>query len=376
MRLKTLSDGSQSVYLDQYVNGQRKYEFLRLYLVPERDAESRERNRMTMLAVNAIKSQRIIALISSRIGMNVSPSDSRMLLANYISRHIEECQHLHRGNSYAANCQNMRRHLQKFLGQRMATLRIDDIDTGLCRDFIDYLRNAKKSNGEFLSATSVHHYFGGFRNLLAAAVTDELIPMNPVDRLKKGEIPRRPLVLRDYLDAVEVATLASTPCRNEQVKQAFLFSCLTGLRISDVRALRWENILQRDGLWRLQMVMKKTQSPIHCKLSQAAVDCLPECCSSGRVFALPSTSSLERIICCWARDAGITKYVTFHTARHSYATMALTAGNDIYTISRLLGHRNVNTTSIYAAVIDEKRDAAVDSVGRLFQKQFSGRVKV
>jgi site-specific recombinase XerD len=86
-------------------------------------------------------------------------------------------------------------------------------------------------------------------------------------------------------------------------------------------------------------------------------------------------SSIERIIARWAVDAGIKKRVTFHTARHSYATMALTAGTDLYTISRLLGHRSVNTTSIYTAVVDEKRDAAVDSVALLFQTHFSKQAR-
>ena len=63
------------------------------------------------------------------------------------------------------------------------------------------------------------------------------------------------------------------------------------------------------------------------------------------------------------------KHVTFHTARHSYATMALSTGADIYTISKLLGHRNINTTAVYAAVVDTQRDAAIDSVSRLFQQQ-------
>jgi site-specific recombinase XerD len=88
---------------------------------------------------------------------------------------------------------------------------------------------------------------------------------------------------------------------------------------------------------------------------------------------MPTTSSVERTIAKWALTAGIRKHVTFHKARHSYATMALTAGADLYTISKLLGHRNISTTTIYATVIDAKRDAATDSVGKLFQEHFSRR---
>ena len=99
----------------------------------------------------------------------------------------------------------------------------------------------------------------------------------------------------------------------------------------------------------------------------------PEADSSGLVFQLPSLSSVERAVRKWAAEAGIKKHVTFHTSRHSYATMALMAGADLYTISKLLGHRDINTTTIYAAVVDAKRDAAVDGVSDLFRKRKKSR---
>ena len=375
VRFKELADGSLSVYLDQYTNGCRKYEFLRMYLLPETDVQAREQNRLTMQTVNSIKARRIIALTNERTGISNCAINSKMLLRDYLEWHQSDCRRTHRGDSYVKNCQNMQKHLTSFLGQKFETLRMKDIDAGLCRRFADYLHTVRKQTGERLSAVSVHHYFGALRSLLAAATADEVIPMNPMDKLRKNEIPGRPMVIREYLDASEVAMLARTPCRNDEVKRAFLFSCFTGLRISDVRALQWKNIREGEGGWRLAIVMQKTQEPISCKLSQEAVDCLrktfreglAQTAGDGLVFHLPGSSSLEHTLAHWVRDAGITKHVTFHTARHSYATMALTAGTDIYTISRLLGHRNIKTTSIYAAVVDEKRDAAVDSVGRLFQ---------
>ena len=382
VRFKELRGGSMSVYLDQYVNGCRKYDFLRMYLVPETDAASRERNRLTMQRVNAIKAQRILELTNEQAGISNCVLHSKMLLADYLRLHLDDSKRTHRGDSYAANCRNMGKHLFEFLGNRRATLHMKDIDAAMCRQFAYYLRSVTKPNGQPLSAVSVHHYFGAFRSLLVAAVADEVIAMNPIDKLRKNEIPERPVVIRDYLDAKEVATLASTPCRNSEVRRAFLFSCFTGLRISDVQALRWGNIRQSEGGLRLQIVMQKTQEPISCKLSKAAIDCLKPLAGledssqkDERVFRLPVVSSIERIIARWTEDAGIKKRVTFHTARHSYATMALTAGTDLYTISRLLGHRNVNTTSLYAAVVDEKRDAAVDSVAHLFQTHFSKQAR-
>ena len=70
----------------------------------------------------------------------------------------------------------------------------------------------------------------------------------------------------------------------------------------------------------------------------------------------------------WAKAAGIEKYVTFHTARHSFATMMLTLGADIYTTSKLLGHSKIQTTEIYAKIIDKKKDEAMGLIDKFFDK--------
>ena len=68
----------------------------------------------------------------------------------------------------------------------------------------------------------------------------------------------------------------------------------------------------------------------------------------------------------WAKLAGINKYVCFHTARHTFATMSLTLGADLYTVSKLLAHQNISVTQIYAEIIDEKKDKAVDLMNGIF----------
>lgn len=298
---------------------------------------------------------------------NTSP-----LLSDYIAQHKRDSLLTHRGRSYMLQCQNMEKKLRDFLGRRYAQLHIDQIDTRLCRDFVTHLRSSTSNSGRQLSAVSVHHYFSAFKSLLATAVKDEVISHNPIDRMKRGEVPERPMVVRNYLDAAEVARLAATPCRNAEVGRAFLFSCLTGLRISDIRQLTWSNFRKQGGEWYCHVVMQKTQEPLIIKLTTAA-NALLEPIERSRltIFQLPCTSSVERTVRMWVQRAGIRKHVTFHTARHSYATIALMAGADIYTISRLLGHKNIRTTQIYAAVVDAQRDKATDGVSKLFQKHLN-----
>lgn len=372
MRFRELSDGSHSIYLDYYVNGRRSYEFLKLYLVPEVDSASKMINHHILQAANMIKAKRVIMLVNERAGISNSTINSTMLLSDYLEQHMRESSLTHRGTSYISNCRNMKNHLCAFLGPRFGILRMKEIDTRLCRNFADYLKRVKTSTGKPLSPVSVHHYFGALKCVLTAAVKEEVIVDNPIERMKKHEIPGRPVVTREYLDADEVARLSVTACRNPEVKRAFLFSCFTGLRISDIRGLKWKNFKRVGDAWYISIVMQKTQEPIVNKLSEEAVKWLghfDDRSGEESVFHLPGMSCLEHIISQWVRQAGIDKHVTFHTARHSYATMALMAGADIYTISKLLGHKSIATTTVYATVVDAQRDAATDRVSSLFQSR-------
>ena len=127
-----------------------------------------------------------------------------------------------------------------------------------------------------------------------------------------------------------------------------MFSCFTGLRWGDICQLQWRDIKESGGIYRFSIVMQKTQEPITNKLNTEAIQWIPPRQENPNqpVFPMPCLSCVENVIAHWVAKAQIAKHVTFHTARHSYATMVLTAGVDIYTISKLLGHRNVRTTTL------------------------------
>lgn len=371
IRFKKLSNNTLSIYLDTYIKGVRSYEFLHLYLIPETTPDAKIINQHILAAANAIKAQRIIDIVNGQTGILYNSTLARMSLIQYIQRHIEKSRRTHRGNSYANTCNNMRNHLINYLGRRSRQFRMKDIDIDFCKGFAEHLKRARASNGKRLSGVTAYHYFCAFKSVLNEAVIEQAISTNPITHMQHCDIPQRPTVIKEFLLAEEVAQLALTPCPHQQVKMSFMFSCFTGLRLSDIRHIKWGDIKKTGDTYRYSIIMQKTQEPITNKLNADAMRWLPH--SKGRpdqpIFDLPTTATIEKALDTWSHTARIAKHVTFHTARHSYATMALMAGTDLYTISKLLGHHDIKTTTIYATVIDAARDTAIDNISRLYQNR-------
>ena len=202
------------------------------------------------------------------------------------------------------------------------------------------------------------------------AVRKKLITSNPVMYLSRED--KKPIRAersnRTFLTIDEVKKLALTEYKHhDDVKRAFLFSCFTGLRISDVKNLRWENIEERDGGFFVSIIMQKTREPLTIKLNKQAVSWLPKRKGTDVVFNLPYyRATLNERVKSWAKKADIGKDVCFHMSRHTFATMALTLGADLYVVSKLLGHTDVSVTQIYADIINKKREEAVDLMDNAF----------
>ena len=171
---------------------------------------------------------------------------------------------------------------------------------------------------------------------------------------------------RVFLTIEELKQMAANNIlENEQTKQAFMFACFTGLRLSDIRSFKWSDIQVSDGNWFRDFKQQKTNDRLNLPISNDAKKWMPKKVDGIDTifYKLPkSTCELDRQIKKWAKAAGIDKYVTFHTSRHTFATMLLTKDNDIYTVSKLLGHRNVSTTQIYADLVGQKKVRAINSL--------------
>ena len=153
-----------------------------------------------------------------------------------------------------------------------------------------------------------------------------------------------------------------------------MFSCFCGLRISDIRTIKWENIkttLDDDGreTLHLSLTQQKTNRTVSYALPHEAVKWMPQKTDNPLVFpGLKSQHSINRHVAEWALKAGIRKHVTFHTARHTFGTMMITLGADLYTTSKLMGHSRTTTTEIYAKIVDKKKDEAMGLIDKFFDK--------
>ncbi len=380
IRFKQLSNGNQSIYLDyytgdvirkeNYVGGKRKYEFLKLYLIPERTREDRVKNEATLALAKAIQSKRIVEVQNDAHGFQ-NTNKSRVNLLDYLEN-IGKQSAEQGSRNYARTVLNTVRALKLFRGDYIA---FRDVDKEFLSEFTDYLRQMPKASkygvlkdGGRLSNNSVVSYYGTLRTAINRAYKEGIITVNPTKEFDFASKVRQEPSRREYLTIDELKTLINTECRHEIVKRAFLFSCLCGLRVSDIRKLKWCDLQRSGGRVRIEITMQKTKEPLYLPISDEALKWLPErgkANDSDFIFPLTHEGTVNDTLQHWAKVAGITKHISFHVARHTHATMMLTLGADLYTVSKLLGHKNIATTQIYAKIVDKKKEEAIGLIPNL-----------
>lgn len=200
-----------------------------------------------------------------------------------------------------------------------------------------------------LSQNSKVSYFNKLRACINKAFEERIIPINPlrgIEGFKQAEVKR------DYLTLDEIKLLANTPCSYPCLKRSFLFSCLTGLRKSDIQKLTWSEVEKFGEYTRIVFKQKKTGGQEYLDITPQAEKYLGERGKepddkvfAGFSYGTQTSVELRR----WCMAAGINKEITFHCARHTFAILMLDLGADIYTVSKLLGHRELATTQIYAS---------------------------
>ena len=352
-----------SLYLSFQAPRQKtRYEWLKLYVYENaRTNLEKEHNKETMQLAESIRAKRMLDFQTTRNGF-VSSEKGKISFLDYFHHLAEKKANISNGNG--GNWKSTYEHLKDYCNGADYTL--ESIDDRFLDGFKEYLSKDISRRGEGkINPNSALSYFNKVRASLREAYINKMIKENPCARVKgiKGKETHR-----QFLTFEELRQLVATPCDNELLKKAFLFSALTGLRWSDVRAMTWDKISYSEASgWTINYTQKKTKGSEVLPVSDQAIRVLGERLADDQeIFdGLKYHTWMNDQLQNWVDDAGIKKKITFHCARHSFATLQLSNDTDIYTVSKLLGHKHLKTTEIYTKVIDKRKIEAANRIPEL-----------
>ena len=363
LRARLLPAGGESLYLDYNQNGKRKYDFLGLHLMDSpKTSKERQQNKDNQLLAERIRNERELAL--SKNSLVVKASVQRR--ANFLS-YLDEFT-----DTYPKKDKRvivaMAGKFRKFMGEPEALL-FSEVTVRLCGRFRDYLEQHCK--GE-----TPYNYFKKFRKVLKHAVKEGLISVNPAEEVENRKTEG---IKKEVLTSDEIQKMARAECYSDEIKRAFLFSCVTGLRFCDVNELDWRAIAGTV----MRVKQQKTSKDVVVNLNSTAMRLLgkrPEPPvkeekgkgAKGRgkeakpviqkVFDLPSSNTCAKHLQNWADKAEIGKKVTWHCARHSFGTNLLISGADVRSVSGLLGHSSLVETQKYVRLVESLKERAVENL--------------
>lgn len=354
LRQRKRSNGVVSLYLDITIGGVRKYEYLNLYLSSGNSREEKRKNEQTLALARSICAKRLLEVRDEKFGFQ-EVKKSNVLFFEFFDK-VRSKKEGHTAMVWHTAWY----HLHNYEPNKQ--IRLVDITPQWLEGFLDYLKGLGLKNNTILL------YYSKVTSALNRAVVEDVIPKSPA---LKVERPQKEDTERAFLTMDELRRFASTDMgQHKWLQTLFLFSCLTGLRWSDICALTWKDVEQNGDMTRLVFKQQKTKGQQYLDISEQASSLLPTPKykkDEDAVFpictTLPNINVRMKVLC---KKAGIHKNISFHCARHTFAVMMLDLGVDIYTVSKLLGHKEVSTTQIYAKVLDKNKQEAVKRIPDIF----------
>ncbi|MCQ2227398.1 MAG: site-specific integrase [Bacteroidales bacterium] len=345
LRVKKLAKGQGSYYLDWHIDGQRHYEYLQLYIdLAHNDRETTARNKEIERIAMQLRNKKEDDIIYGGSGVRRPIEKNSDTIDDYIDRLTQN-----------PHTQLFRKHMRElFPDMPMCKLAPRHI-----HQYLDYTRGYSPSTRKIQITY--------FKAIISKANNDDILPHSLLAEFPDIRVPVKPVT---YLTPDEIRLIRDYPWVNDDNRRSFIFSCLTGLRYSDVKKLTWAEITHD---FHIQFSQQKTQISkdgnayafTRLPLNEQAMQLIGERRADNslvfpRMSNPPAFNKQLKIV---ARKVGINKNVHFHMARHSCGVMLANKGVDIYTISKLLGHRKIETTvKFYANINDEH---ARESINKL-----------
>ena len=246
---------------------------------------------------------------------------------------------------------------------KMDDIEFSKITVSLVEDFKSYilLAKSKRNPEKTLANNTALSYFNKVKATLKQAYKEGKLRADI--NAAVGSIPEKE-AKKNFLTIEEARALATTDCKKAIVKKVGLWAILTGQRYSDINKLEWSEIefMKGQGYF-IRFKQKKTDGQETLPISEQAFQLLGERkAGNEKVFEGLKKWDFDRMVPVWVQDAGITKHITFHCFRHTYATLQLFSGTDIFTVSKMLGHKNVKTTQVYAKIVDQRKQEAANRI--------------
>jgi integrase len=351
----------------------RQYEHLRLFLYekPSKPVE-KEHNKEVMMMAEQIRAKRLLEGQANQYGLQPTfkrKASFTKFFSDTIKSKCETLEQLSIWNSVF-------KHFNNFVKGR--DIRFEEVNEVFLENFKQYLlREPITKSGRQLSNNAALSYFNKVKTLMKEAFMQRIISENPATRVKSI---KEASTKREYLTFEELQKLVPVPCQIEVLKRAFLFSCLTGLRHCDVRKMTWGELHYEENVgWLIMYTQQKTKSVENLPISDQAIQFLGVDIEMAKMNSADPNLRDEKIfkglaydcwfnkkLTQWLKDAGIEKKITYHCSRHTFATLQLSLNTDMSTVSKMLGHKNLKTTQIYAQVMDSKKVEAANRIPSLF----------
>jgi len=360
LREKELASGNISLYLDIYRDGQRSYEFLKLYINPKaRNPIDKEQNRTNYELANRIRTDRENELNNLAFDY-IPPTKKKVLFFEFAQNYLDNYTKKDKAMINGA-IEDFRRFItEDYPGIKPETFKISQIDRLMIVHFIDFLQDNHTGEG-------ANSYYGRFKKILNHAVAKNIISKSPAQKKEPGDSEltcKKPSGLRkQILTNDEIQLIAKTETKHPETKRAFLFCLCTGLRFVDVKALKYSDIDFSSA--RLTIDQQKTGRSVTVDLNITALKLIGEPgIPESVVFNLPGRKWATKTIDNLVKKAEIKKHITWHCARHSLAVNLLTSDEkpDVKTVSSILGHTSTRATEVYMHVVDELKKKAVNAL--------------
>ena len=374
---RVLKSGQLSLYLSYYFGytkdnkagathrtQHRQKENLNLYLYanPSTPQERIHNNEVITLA-KKIRFEREQELLQDKKGYRVKLKQE-VVFFDFAQMYIQ--QYKQHSNRFKASLASFKAFVSQSVRYSCFAnrLTLQEISNEMVKDFAEHLQNTHRGGG-------AKSYFADFKQVVNFAYKHELINKNPCEGISIRVYDEQQ---KEILSEEEITRLSETHYKRENpnTKRAFLFSCLCGIRFCDVKRLTFANVDFANGFLRFEQSKVKGRSsasvveiPLNDTLLKLIGKPQHPKNKNELIFKLASHKCCIKTLERWTKQAGINKRITWHCARHSFGTIAVSKTKDLNTVARLMGHSSLSQVQRYARVLDENKRKALATLPQI-----------